>query len=45
MLAFDLSPRTVPNVSMYGPDHHFQGQLLDVDRCCLIFLRLVVGVS
>ena len=26
-----LSPRTVPNVSVYGLDHHFQGQWLDVD--------------
>ena len=35
----------MPNVSVYGPDHHFQGQWLDVDRCYLIFLHLVVGVS
>ena len=45
MLAFDLSPRTVPNVSVYGPDHHFQGQWLDVDRGYLIFPHPVVGVS
>ena len=31
MLALILSPRTVPNVSVYGLDHHFQGQWLDVD--------------
>ena len=45
MLAFDLSPKTVPNVSVHGPDHHFRGQWLDADRCHLIFLHLVVGVS
>ena len=45
MLALILSPRTVPNVSVYGTDHHFQDQLLDVERCYLIFLHLVVGVS
>ena len=45
MLAFDLSPKTVPNVSVYGPDHHFQGQWLDVGRCYLIFMHLVAGVS
>ena len=27
----NLSPKTVPNVSVYGPDYHFQGQWLDVD--------------
>ena len=32
-------------MSMYGPDHHFQGQWLDVGRCHLIFLHLVVGIS
>ena len=31
VLAFDLSPKTVPNVSVYGPDHHFRDQWLDVD--------------
>ena len=35
----------MPNVSVYGPDHHFQGQWLDVGRCHLIFLHLAVGVS
>ena len=45
MLALILSPRTVPNVSVYGPDHHFQGQWLDVERCYLISLHLVVIVS
>ena len=45
MLALFLSPRTVPDVSVYGPDHHFQDQWLDVERCYLIFLHLVVRVS
>ena len=47
MLAFDLSPKTVPNVSVSvsKPDHHFRDQWLDVDRCHLIFLHLVVVVS
>ena len=45
MLALFLSPRTVPNVSVYGSDHHFQDQWLNVKRCYLIFLHLVVGVS
>ena len=45
MLALILSPRTVPNMFVYGPDHHFQDQSLDVERCYLIFLHLVVGVS
>ena len=45
VLALFLSPRTVSNVSMYGPDHHFQDQWLNVERCYLIFLHLVVGVS
>ena len=45
MLALNLNPRTVPNVSVDGPDHHFQGQWLDVERCYLNFLHLVVGVS
>ena len=35
----------MPNVSVYGPDHHFQDQWLNVERCHLIFLHLVVGVS
>ena len=30
VLASILSPGTVPNLSMYGPDHHFQGQWLDI---------------
>ena len=38
MLALFLSPRTVP-------DHHFQDQWLNVERCYLIFLHLVVSVS
>ena len=45
MLALILSPRTVPNVSVYGPDYHFQDQRLDVERCYLIFLHPVVSVS
>ena len=45
MLALFQSPKTVPNVSMYEPDHHFQDQWLNVKRCYLIFLHLVVGVS
>ena len=35
----------MPNVSVYWPDHHFQGQWLDVDRGYLIFLHPVVDVS
>ena len=31
MLALIQSPGTVPNVSVHGPDHHFQGQWLDVE--------------
>ena len=45
MLALFQSHRTVPNVSVYGPDPHFQDQWLNVERCYLIFLHLVVGVS
>ena len=45
MLALIQSPKTVPDVSVYGPDHHFQGQWLNVERCYLIFLHLVVIVS
>ena len=45
MLALILSPRTVPNLSLYGPDCHFRGQWLDVDQGYLIFLHPVVGVS
>ena len=44
MLALFVSPRTVPNVSVCGPNHHFQGQWLNVERCYLIFLHLVVSV-
>ena len=36
MLALIQSPSSVPNVSVYGPDHHFQGQWLDVESCYLI---------
>ena len=45
MLALILSPRTVPNLSVYGPDYRFRGQWLDVDRGYLIFLDPVVSVS
>ena len=45
VLALILSPRTVPNVSVYGLDHHFLDQWLDVGRCYLIFLHLVVSVT
>ena len=45
MLALIQSPRTVPNVSVYWPDHHIQDQWLDVERCYLIFLHPVVFFS
>ena len=45
MLALFLCPRTVPNLSVYGPDDYFHYQWLDVERCYLIFLHLVVSVS
>ena len=46
MLALILSPRTVPDVFVYEPDHHLQDQWLDVERCYLIFsASCVVGVS
>ena len=45
VLALFLGPKTVPNVSVYGPDHHFKDQCLNVEKCYLIFLHLVVGVS
>ena len=45
VLALILSPRTVPKMSVYGPDHDFQDQWLDVERCHLIFLHPVVSVS
>ena len=35
----------MPNVSVYGRDHYFQGQWLDVDKGYLIFLHLVINVS
>ena len=44
-MALFLCPSTVPNLSVYGPDHHFQYQRLDVERCYLVFLHLVVSVS
>ena len=45
MLALILSPTTVPNMSVYGSGHHFHDQWLDLERCHLIFLHPVVGVS
>ena len=45
VLALFLSPETVTNMSVYGPDHHFQDQWLDIERCYLIFLHLVVSVG
>ena len=30
---------------VYGPDHHFQDQWLDAERCYLIFLHPVVSFS
>ena len=45
MLALFLSPRTVPDVSVYGSDHHFHNQWLDVERCYPVFMHLVVSVS
>ena len=44
VLALFLGPRTVPDVSVYGSDCHFQDQWLDVERCYLIFLHLIVNV-
>ena len=44
VLALIPSPRTAPNVSV-SVDHHFLDQWLDVGRCYLIFLHLVVGIS
>ena len=32
----------ISELSVYGPDHHYQGQWLDVEKCYLIFLLLVV---
>ena len=46
VLALDSkSPRVVPNMSVYGPDHYFQDQWLGVERCYFIFLHPAVGVS
>ena len=45
VLGLILSLRTVPNVSVYGPDHHFQDQWSNVERCYLTFLHPMVGVS
>ena len=45
MLALILSHRAVPNVPVYRPDHHFQDKWLDIERCYLIFLHHLVGVS
>ena len=43
VLALILSPGTAPNMSVYGPDHRFQGQWLDVVSCYFPFLHPVVG--
>ena len=32
MLALTPSPRSVPDVSVYEPDHHFLDQWFDVER-------------
>ena len=32
-------------LAVYGPDRRFQDQWLDVERCYLTFLHLLVGVS
>ena len=45
VLALILSPGTAPNMSVYGPNHHFQSQSLDVVSCYFTFLHPVVGVS
>ena len=45
VLALILTPRTAPNMSVYGPDHHFLGLWLDVVRYYLTCLHPVVGVS
>ena len=45
VLALFLSPRTVPNMSVYGPDHRFQVQGLDFKRSHLVCLHPVVNVS
>ena len=45
MLALDSKSRIVPNMSVYGPDHHFQEQWSGVERYYLIFLHPVVGVN
>ena len=42
---FDSKSGTVLNMFVYGPDHHLQDQWLDVERCYITFLHLVVGVS
>ena len=40
MLASILSPRTVPNVSVYRPDHHFLDQWLDLGDVTSFFCIL-----
>ena len=35
----------MPNVSIYGTDHHFQGQWLDIDRCFISFSCILWSVS
>ena len=43
VLALFLSPRTVPNMACLGPC--LSGSVVNVERCYLILLHLVVGVS
>ena len=45
VLALILSPGAAPNMSVYGPDRHFQGQWLDNVSCYFTFLEPVVSVS
>ena len=45
VLALILSPETGPNMSVYGPDHHFQGLWLDIVSCHFTVLHPMVGVS
>ena len=44
VLALILSPRTAPNMSMYEPDHNFQGQGLGVVGCYFTILHPVVSI-
>ena len=44
-LIVSVSPRTVPNMSVYWLDHHYQDQWLNIERCYLIFLHFVYIVK